>query len=361
MFLKALFLKNFRCYSQASFEFSPGVNVFQGGNAQGKTSIVEAIYFLMTGSSFRASHAQDLIQLDAPFFHLEALFVKHGVEQTLKVTYGNGERQILYNSTPCSSFSGLLGLLPGVVFAPDDVALVKGMPQGRRQFLDLQIAQVNPLYVHHLMRYQKALRQRNVLLRSKNIATLDAWDFEMAQSAAYLTLQRYQTSKDLDIRSQSLYHTLSQERACLNLSYKANHAQHQSEGMQALLESYLALFQRNRKRELLLGFTLGGPQKDDLLIALDKKEARFFASEGQQRSCVAVMRISEWERLRSLVAEPPLLLIDDLGVSLDRNRQELLLNHVLTLGQVFLTTTQEINLPSSPSNKLIHINQKTAC
>ncbi|MBA3958725.1 MAG: DNA replication/repair protein RecF [Parachlamydiaceae bacterium] len=340
MALSKLYLHHFRCYSDTSFEFSPGINAIYGANARGKTTILEAIHFLMTGRSFRTPHVKDLVQLTAPAFYLETTFQRHQVVQSLKIHGNEKERKILYNQTHFSSATSLLGILQGVVIAPDDVALVKGGPGLRRNFLDMQIAQVDPLYVHHLMRYNRAMRQRNALLRAGNTLTIESWEHEMAHSAAYLAQQRFKVVRELSKACTDLYQILSGEKESLHLQYKGQAPQ--MDDIAATRLYYMEQFQKQRKREMLLGYTLTGPHKDDLLIAIGDKEVRFFASEGQQRSCTAALRLAEWRCLNELTDEPPLMLIDDVGVSLDRSRRERLLELIQTMGQVFLTATDPL-------------------
>ncbi len=340
MLLRTLYLHNFRCYEEVSFDFCPGVNAIWGANAKGKTTVLEAIHLLITGSSFRTHQMTDLIRKESSFFYIEASFVKHGIEQKLRMTCDGKTRKIIYNATTCASTAELLGLLQGVIVTPDDALLVKGGPQTRRHFLDLQLAQVDPLYIHHLTRYNRAMRQRNALLRTKNADSLSGWEQEMANSAAYLTQQRCKASKELQMSGQRFYCALSGEVENLSLNYKTTTPNNDAE-LVALKQHHLALFNKLRHREMILGYTLSGPHKDDLTISIGQKEARFFASEGQQRSCVAALRLAEWERLKILSNEVPLMLLDDVGVSLDDTRRERLLMHLQNLGQVFLTSTNE--------------------
>lgn len=353
MFLRKLYLHNFRCYSDAAFEFCPGINTICGPNAQGKTTILEAIHYLITGSSFRTTQLSDLTAIGQQGFYLEADFVKHGVEQKLRISCSGKDRKIVHNSTVCSSTSSLLGLLQGVVTTPDDVALVKGAPVVRRQFLDLQIAQVDPLYVHHLTRYHRAMRQRNALLKAKSHTALDSWEHEMANSAAYVTIQRNRASVDLQSSGSELHKALTGNPEDLSLGYKSSAPL--SSDHAGLRNHYSEQFQRLRHREMLLGCTLTGPHKDDMTIAIGGKEVRFFASEGQQRSCVAALHLAEWHRLNTIADETPLMLIDDLGISLDNTRRDRLLAHVCGLGQVFLTTTQEFQIPTEREHCVVAI------
>lgn len=357
MHLRALYLHNFRIYEEALYEFGPKINIISGANARGKTSILEAVYFLMTGRSFRTAQASDMIRHGAPGFYIEASFIKHDIEQTLRISCSGKDRKIVYNHTQCASFSDLFGLLQGAVIHPDDAAVVKGAPEIRRHLLDVQIAQVNPLYIHHITRYHRAMKQRNYLLRTKTAATMESWEQEMATSAAYIVHQRMLTVEDLQQKSQRLYSLIGGGDDHLILTYKSQgvvrNALAADTDILKLRSYYLDQYCKQRRREMELGITLTGPHKDDLFIGLNlENEARFFASEGQQRSCVAALRLAEWERLKAMSCEMPIMLIDDVGMSLDHSRRIRLFTHLPSLGQVFLTTTEDLPLAESHVTKL---------
>lgn len=339
LFLRKLYLKNFRRYDEALFQFNASINSIVGPNAHGKTTILEAIQFLMNGRSFRTQKANDLIRYGEDYFYIEAHFIKEGLEQTLKISYDGSERKIVYNSTVCQSATNLLGLLQGVVVVPDNASLVKGSPLLRRHFLDLQIAQIDPLYVHHLTRYSRAMSHRNVLLKRKDFSTILSWEQEMAGAAAYVTLQRKQAVIDIQRLGNPLHGMLTGEEQPLTIDYKSSCVHMEKHSV--LREHYLEQWGKLRQREKDLGVTLYGPHRDDLLIKIGEREARLFASEGQQRSCVMALRLAEWQRLRNLSSEAPLMLIDDVGVSLDGSRRQRLMSHLTRLGQVFLTSTED--------------------
>lgn len=340
MHIVSLYLHHFRNYDEAFFDFSPRMNLVCGPNAQGKTSLLEAIYFLMAGRSFRSSSPADMIKQGTPSLYVETSFLKHEIEQRLKLFSDGKERKIHYNSTAFSSPSSLLGILKGVVMTPDDVALVKAAPQARRLFMDVQIAQIDPLYIHHLTRYHRAMKQRNHLLRSKQLMTIESWEREMATSAAYLTLQRSQAIKELCIMSREIHAELTDQQEHLSIEYKGLLPFEAS--LAHLEQRYLSLWEKQRPREIYFGYTLTGPHKDDLVLTINEKDVRSHASEGQQRSCVIALRLAEWERIRRLADEPPLLLVDDIGISLDAKRRRRLLEHMISHpGQIFLSTTDE--------------------
>lgn len=352
MQVRSLFVHNFRSYGEAFFEFAPGVNLLWGHNAKGKTSILEAIHLLIYGRSFRSIHMQELIRHGANAFHVELSLMKHGIEQTLRMTFDGKERHVMHNSTPNLTISGLLGILQGVMLAPDDVALIKGAPHLRRHFLDLQLAQIDPLYVHYLTRYMMAMRNRNSLFKRKTVYSIEPWEEEMARAAAYIVYQRRSVCADLNLHGNQVHQMLNGQNERLSLEYKT--AAPMSQNKEMLSAYYLDQFHRHRQRELVIGFTISGPHRDDLCVMLNNYDVRIYGSEGQQRSCVTSLKLAEWDRLAHQEGEKPLMLIDDVGVSLDQSRRQKLYTRLGQLGQVFLTSTDEL-FKSAQNRKAIAI------
>lgn len=351
MYLRSLFLKQFRNYNEVYFEFEPSLNLICGPNAQGKTTILEAIHYLMFGKSFRPGLNQDLIQNQCTSFHLEAIVCKHGIDQKLNIYAENKDRKMAFNSTPLGSIANLLGIIQGVVMTPDDVNLIKGSPMLRRQFLDNQLAQADPLYVHFLARYNKAMRQRNQLFKQKTLRSIETWEHEMAHASAYIIMQRRRSIQALQNYCSNFYAYLTDEMETLTLEYRSCAAACNNEA--EIIHFYQMQFAKNRHRELILGYTMGGPHKDDIWIGIGGRDARYFASEGQQRSCTAALHMGEWHRLKQETDELPLFMIDDVGISLDKKRKDRLLDQLSTFGQVFLTTTDSNLIDTFPGSKKI--------
>lgn len=327
VFLKTLYLRNFRNYVETEVHLSPRLNVLYGDNAQGKTNMLEAIYLIATGRSFRSQHLGELIRAGETFFLLEAEIVRDGVTQRVRLTFDGQTRHLQLDANSYTSFHPLLGILPSVLYTPHDTELISGSPTIRRRFLNLHLAQSDPLYVHHLTRFWRAMKQRNCLLRSKSKESLDCWEIEMAQSAGFLTKSRQEMIDELKEPLQKQSRKLSSEREVHELQLQI------SQG-----KSYLQQLLKNRPREMELGLTLLGPHRDDLSLLIDNKPARLFASEGQKRTAIAALRLAEWERLTERVGAPALMGIDDLGLHLDEGRQNLLRASLESLGQVFVTT-----------------------
>lgn len=343
MHVTSLYLKNLRLFEEALFSFDPHFNIIEGPNARGKTTILEAIYFFVAGRSFRTPNITDLIKLDSEGFYIELTFEKHGIEQTLKASCLHNERKIFYNSTSCPSIASLLGVLQGVMITPDDASLVKGAPSVRRNFMDMHISQINPLYIHHLGRYNKAMRYRNALLKENRVDAIETWEHEMSCSAAYITEERLKALEELSKNSAGLYSELSEEEGEFSLRFRSSVLDKSD-----FSKAYRHLYHKHRKRELELGVTLHGPHKDDLLIQIGDKDTRFYASEGQQRTAVAAIRFAEWHRLKRNSEEEPFIFIDDAGMSLDKVRMNKLMSYLETFSQVFVTTTHVEKLPFLP-------------
>ncbi len=342
MYLKSLYLRNFRNYKEASFSFSEKLNILYGENAQGKTNLLEAIYLIATGRSFRTQALSELIQTGETFFFLEAEIVRDQVLQKVKISFDGQKKEVSLDATSYSSFYPLLGTLPSVLYTPYDIELIAGSPTERRRFLNLHLSQSDPLYVHHLARFWRAMKQRNCLLRLKNGDTLECWELEMAQSAAYIAKARQEMIEELKPTLKLESQQFAIGAHSLELQISANP------------KTYLEQLKKNRGREMELGQTLIGPHRDDLVISIDGKPARLFASEGQKKTAIAALKLAEWERLSKRAGDLALIGFDDLGGALDTARQKQLKNRLTSLGQVFIT----IPHPPLIEGYAIHIESK---
>ncbi|MCB1083021.1 MAG: DNA replication/repair protein RecF [Simkania sp.] len=349
MQLKQLVLRNFRNYVDEAITFSPGVNLIYGKNGAGKTNLLEALYLLSTGRSFRTAHLTDLIRTDSSHFYIEAQFEKDGINQSLSIGLNGKNRKIHHNAATLSNFSHLLGILPSVLYAPTDSQLVAGAPIDRRRFLNIQLAQCDPLYVHHLMRYHKAMKNRNALLKAKTEKSLDSWEEMMAHSAVYLMEKRAALIEGLKPKLQEFTKVLSDENDFFDLVYAPSISMKHLDQLQTI-------FQKGRKKEFLLGTTLNGPHRDDFLISYNKTEAKIYASEGQKRTCVAALKLSERDRLTK---EEALLSIDDFGIHLDERRKSLLHTAISSVGQVFLTVPSDEFIGEVAHDRFLYVEGGT--
>jgi DNA replication and repair protein RecF len=337
MHLKSLRLCHFRNYEEAYLEFSPHINIFLGANAQGKTNLLEAIYLLIFGSSFRTKRLQELIQIGKNGFYIEANFEKFGIDQTLKIQYGIKEKRFFYNATEHESLRQLLGILHAVFLTPKDRELIEGAPDIRREYIDQLLVQEDPLYLYHLQRYFRAMKQRNVMLKSKNILGIECWEYEMARSSSYITSKRHIALNDILSRSKELQKALCNDD--FHLVFDAP--------LDKLEAYYFECFRKDRPKELLIGYTINGPHRDDFGVYLNGLAARQFESEGQKSTAATTLRFASWHRLKEETNLIPLLCIDDMGTSLDSLRKQDLIRHLDLFGQVFITSADKKDLFSS--------------
>ena len=340
MFIVSLYLKNFRRHRELFLEFSPGVNLIMGKNASGKTTVLEAMNLLLSGRSFRTRQLKDVISHGEHYFIVQATFKKCNIEQTIRFAFDGKDKSIFYNSTKCKSSSELLGLLQGTTLLPEDINIIKGSPGARRNFLDLQLVQIDPMYVRKLTRYYLAMRQRNYLLKKKTSHAIEAYEKEMARAAAYIVHKRLETVDGLKKVSEKVVDALSSGEELLYICYKASLMEKGE-----FFEQYAVnQFKLHRSKEMQFGYSIIGPHKDDMDIFIGKKSAKNFASEGQQKSIACALKFAEWERNSSLSDHTPIMLIDDIGTSLDKTRRDNVVNRTLSFKQVFITTTDHMDI-----------------
>lgn len=328
MYLKTLILRNFRNIKELEAHFSDRLNVFYGKNAQGKTNLLEAIYFVSTGRSFRTQSLKELIHDQESSFSIDAEVVRDQVTQRIKISYDGNTKRLQMDANNYASFHPLLGVLPTVLYTPYDIELISGAPAERRRFLNIHLAQSDPLYVHHLTCYWRAMKQRNCLLRARSSDAIECWENQMAASAEYITQARKEMLEELQVPLKKEANVLSNEDHHLTLSLSSS-------------KDYLKQLQKNRAKEMELGVTLTGPHRDDIALYINESVARIKASEGQKKTMVAALKLAEWERLSNRTGEPVLMGFDDLDGHLDDSRRSHLKNRLKSLGQVFITTPHE--------------------
>ena len=352
MYVQCLQLTNFRNYSNSLFTFSPGVNILYGPNGVGKSSILEALYFLMTGRSFRSKQIKDLIKHDSSFFTIEAVFIKNGVEQSIKVSCKERGRYVAFHNTTKQSLSCLIGMLQGISMTIDDTALIKGGPVNRRQFLDLFLSQVDPLYLYYLKRYQKAMKQRNVLLKSKQYTSIGVWEYEMARAASFIVCKRHKAIEGLSKEALVLHKQLNPFYG-FHIVYEQNSSLDVGLSYEEQVKQYLLQWEKCKQKDYFTGTTQFGPHRDDLTVYLNQKDVRYFASEGQLRSCITALHFSVWAYLKNFTQEVPIILMDDVGSGLDKKKENNLFKHLPSDGQVFLASPQEVS--SAPFERVPNV------
>lgn len=343
MHLATLHLHAFRNYPHLDIQFSPGLNVVYGDNAQGKTNLLEAIYFLATGKSHRTSRDQELIAEGESSLQVRASVIRRTGELGLELTLGHETRKALkINGVPEKKIARLVGSMAVVFFSPDDLQLIKGAPAGRRRFLDIELSQISQNYLHHLMVYNRVLHQRNTLLRQDEVdmSLLSIWDEQLLDAGAQLVSRRAVAVSRLAPLAHQFHDTLSDRREQLQVAYQSQ-VWFEGDPVDApLIRNRMASLLAERSREeIRRQMTLVGPHRDDLSFLIDERDARLYASQGQQRTAVLSLKLAELAFMREEIGENPLLLLDDVASELDPHRRNYLLRAVDDGVQTFVTCT----------------------
>ncbi|RYL90893.1 DNA replication/repair protein RecF [Sporolactobacillus sp. THM7-4] len=346
MKLKSIELTNFRNYDSLSLSFSDSVNVFLGENAQGKTNLLEAIYVLAIAKSARTSHDKDLIKWDSDYGKIKGRLFRHGDTTPLELIISGKGKKAKANHLEKRKLSEYVGLCNVVMFAPEDLLLVKGSPAGRRRFIDIEMGQIAPVYIHDLAEYQKVLQQRNALLRdySKRPAglepLLDILTEKLIQLASEIVFRRLKFVLQLNEQAGPIHSEISNKREKLSVVYQFGHS-HVLDGSERskIEKSYESDYKRVRSREIERGTTLIGPHRDDLKFFVNDRDVQTFGSQGQQRTAALAVKLAEIELIRHEVGEYPLLLLDDVLSELDDIRKTHLLEVFKEKVQTFVTTT----------------------
>lgn len=343
MYLASLQLDAFRNYNSLSVQFSPGLNVLYGDNAQGKTNLLEAIHFLATGRSHRTSRDQDLIMEGRPALRARAQVVRKTGSIEVELNYGlETRKQLKINGVPERKIARLVGSLAVVFFSPDDLQLLKGPPSGRRRFLDLELSQISQNYLHHLMTYNRLVNQRNTLLKQPTVDAhlLAVYDDQLVETAAQLIVRRAEAVRRLSPLAAHFHALLSDGREDLRLAYQSQgvdeEGQADLDSVAARLRRALASLQGEERRRQV---TLVGPHRDDIAIWVAGRDARLYASQGQQRTAVLALKLAELQFMTEEIGEAPVLLLDDVASELDPNRRNYLLAAVQEGVQSFITCT----------------------
>ncbi|MBN2479177.1 MAG: DNA replication and repair protein RecF [Parachlamydiales bacterium] len=331
-------MRNFRSYSFFEIAFKDNLNIICGPNAIGKTNLLEAIYLLSTGSSFQTNHLDELIKFNENYFFIEAQIEKDNILQTLKLYYDGKTKKIIHNSTTYPSFTSLLGIMPSILHTPDDINLIKGKPLIRRKFLNLYLAQKDPLYVHHYLRFIKALKQKNYLLKNKNYSLIRPFEKEMVKSGAYLTLKRNELINNLKKPLIQNLQKLTKLKMNLDIRYLSSITiSDKIEDIQTNFENELL---KIKEKEQIFKTSLIGPHRDDFVLNANEKNAKIFASEGQKKLLLYSLMFAKVDLMKNSNA---MLLIDDFETHLDKHHKNLIKIHFKNFNQIFLTlpTTQE--------------------
>jgi DNA replication and repair protein RecF len=345
MFIKQLHLKNYRNYEQLDVSFENNVNVILGENAQGKTNVMESIYVLAMAKSHRTSNDKDLIRWDEEYAKIEGRVQKKSSSVPMELIISKKGKRARFNHIEQKKLSQYVGNMNVVMFAPEDLNLVKGSPQIRRRFIDMEIGQISPVYLHEVSQLNKILHQRNQYLKLLQVkkqtdeTMLEVLTEQFIQSAAKITIKRFEFLHLLQNWAQPIHKGISRGLEMLKIKYKSSTNVSEEQDLSMMIDVYKNKFVQVRQREIDRGVTLFGPQRDDLIFYVNDRDVQTFGSQGQQRTTALSIKLAEIELIHSEIGEYPILLLDDVLSELDDYRQSHLLNTIQGKVQTFVTTT----------------------
>ncbi len=342
MICKRITYKNFRNIENAEIPFDPSITVFNGLNGQGKTNILEGVYFFAAGRSFRTVHENELVRFGCDYGQIEMTFFDGKRDNTaiFRFVPRLSKRFCIINDVPITRLSEVVGKFRAVLFCPEHLSIVKDGPSVRRRFIDNALSQTDSEYLRSLQKYNALLSQRNALIKMARDRRDDSiflngdsvWSEQLASIAELISQKRYSYIEKLTDISDNIISDMTSGRERVRLEYQSLKSK----------EEYLSLLTENKERELKFGATLYGTHKDDILIYLNGKEARSFASQGQQRSVALSMKIAEGEISKQISGSYPVFLFDDILSELDEGRREYLLSGIEGK-QVIITSCDKID------------------
>ncbi|WP_445631052.1 DNA replication/repair protein RecF [Nostoc sp. DSM 114167] len=347
MYLKTLNLRQFRNYQDQKVEFTAAKTILVGNNAQGKSNLLEAVELLATLRSHRITRDRDLVQEGEAIAQIDATLERQtGVSDLTLTLRRNGRRSVALNGESIRRQMDFLGVLNAVQFSSLDLDLVRGGPEGRRNWLDTLLIQLEPVYAHILQQYNHVLRQRNAFLK-RHVETLDAtslqselalWDAQLATTGTRVIRRRDRAIQRLAPIATTWHGSISGSTEVLQIKYVPNIPleDNQPEEVQ---QAFLAKIQQRAVAEMHQGTTLVGPHRDEIELTINQTPARQYGSQGQQRTLVLALKLAELQLIEEVVKEPPLLLLDDVLAELDLSRQNQLLDAIQDRFQTLITTT----------------------
>lgn len=340
MILKTIELNNFRCTEKESISFSDGVNLLYGKNAQGKTNVLEAIYFFARGKSFRGGKDTDIVRFGEQGYSIKIEFVRADGAHTLEYRYYDGQRQRLVNGVKVS-IKELIGKFNAVFFCPDHLSIIKDAPSVRREFMNIALSQLSGAYVTLLAQHKKLIEGKNALLKQEepyDAALMQAYNRQLADVCAEICLARREYIEKLSESVQKTVTEISGGKEKAEIFYKCDNPAENSR-LEDVKLYYNNLFTENEKREQAAKMSLFGIQRDDLLFTINGKDAKQFASQGQQRSLSLALKIGEGEIIAAEKGESPVYLFDDVLGELDEDRKNYVLSR--TKGRQMIVTACE--------------------
>ncbi len=352
MIARGVDIVNFRNIARAELRFSPGVNLISGRNAQGKTNLLEALYIFSLGRSFRTRDLDEAVRFGEEYFFLRLSGESDsGVAFAIEAGYERGGRaKVSTGSKRDGAFADIVGMIPGVMFVADDIALAGGPPAGRRAYLDYTAAQLSPLYLAAIREYSGVLRRRNALLEraareAEAPGGIDAWDEVLAAKGAELVRIRRETLRELAARAGALVGEIVGAPGGLAMEYVCSFCPGGGDPGPALREALA----RSRESERRRGYTICGPQHDDVRISLDGAEIRRYGSQGRKRLVSLVLKLAQAATILDRRGERPIVILDDIFSELDAETAERVRERLAGGYQCFIASPRPEELAAGPA------------
>lgn len=365
--LTELFLSNYRNYDKLALSFSADLICFIGSNAQGKTNILESIFLSCTGRSHRTPRDRELIQ-----WGKEEALIRTKVNKQIgasEIAIGlsiSDKKNILINQSPAVRMGELMGHLNSVMFSPEDLKLVREGPQERRRFMDMELSQVKPKYFYYLQQYNRVLNQRNRLLKDISykpslMNTLPVWDKQLAEAGSYIIMQRRLFCDALQTIAEEIHSHITHGSEKLSVVYKSSIPLKKESSQDEIQADFLSELEGKHVDDTERGNTSRGCHRDDIVFQINGVDVRTFGSQGQKRTTVLSLKLSELEFMARETGEYPLLLLDDAMSELDPSRQKMIMKYIDKV-QTFITLTDLDQFPAlkDKSRQVFQINSGKA-
>jgi len=343
MYLKNICIKNFRNINDAKIDFNKYYNIFYGNNAQGKTNIIESVFYLINAKSYRENTYSNLIAYDKNICSLKGSVVKNNCESETEIIFEkNNKRTVKINGNKCSA-NEMFEENYAVIFSPDDLRLIKDGPEKRRKFLDNTLCKIDANYKKVLSEYDRLLKHRNKILKAINdykySNIIEIFDQQISRHGSYIIKKRLRHLNEIEKISQKIHNNISQERENLKIHYQCSIIENilQTENIS---EIYRQKLFNNFNEDIKKCSTSAGPHTDDIIILLNGKYCKKFASQGQQKTASVALKLSEIEIYKNYTNQYPVVLLDDVLSELDESRQQKLL-YLLKETQVMITDTND--------------------
>lgn len=337
MFIRYLQLFNFRNYKQLNIELNKNINVFIGDNAQGKTNILESIYYCSIGKSHRTNRDRELVKWNEENSYIKLYVEKERLDKKIEIIIvKDGKKAININSRKINKISELIGNLNVVMFSPEDLKIVKESATFRRKFLDIELCKLDGSYYYNLVQYNKVLNERNVLLKNwkeENNDIIGIYDSQLAQFGSYIIKQRKKYIKKLNDKGKIIHNEITNGSEEIRFNYLTS-----VKNIDGEENELLQILTKNRKKDRERGNTNFGPHRDDFEIYINNIDSRSYGSQGQQRTSVLSIKFASLEIIKENIGEYPVLLLDDVLSELDEKRQKYILNSIKNI-QTIITST----------------------